>query len=145
MLRFHTNIFVMPSDCGSGPVVKLRGYELATLIGGAGGPPIFANHHVVTFEAAQARLLTIPRMDVEPDGYFLAAGGESEGNRWQVDGHLYELGGGLHRVELSGSCPTDVFDQLLHSIGWPESKLVFELVREGVTLVEADFRAWARE
>jgi len=32
------------------------------------------------------------------------------------------------------------FDELLHSLGWPETPLVFQLVREAVLLDETEFR-----
>lgn len=83
-------------------------------------------------------------MDTEPDGYFLIAGGESEGQRWVVNGQLFELGERLHRVELNGACPKETFDALLRCFGWPETELVFELVREGVTLDEASFHERAQ-
>ena len=98
---------------------------------------------LVTFDEAQARLMQLPRMDTEPDGYFLIAGGESEGQRWVVNGQLFESADRLHRVELHGNCPKPVFDELLRCFGWPNAEIAFELVREGVTLDEASFRTWA--
>ena len=96
----------------------------------------------VTFEEAQARLTQIPRMDTEPDGFFLIAG-VSEGQRWVLNGQLFEFGERLHRVELRGACPPRIFDDLLGCFGWPEVEVVFELAREGATLDEASFRNWA--
>ena len=61
-------------------------------------------------------------------------------NRWQVDGHLFDFDDRLHRVELHGHCPAAAFDDLLRCVGWPIQPLVFEMVREGVTLDEAGFR-----
>ncbi len=142
---FHVNLYREPTQHRPAPQIQLRGIQLTPLRGIAEAPPVFDHTMTVSFETAQERLLTITRMDVEPDGYFLVAGGEAEGDRWQIDGHLYELGGGLHRVELSGSCPKVVFDELLRCIGWPDAELVFELVREGVTLSETDFREWAEQ
>ena len=144
MLSFHINVFAKPREVSAGSNLTLRGVPVSTLNGGeSGGPPLFSDPLSVTFEDAQARLLKIPRMDVEPDGYFLVAGGEAEGNRWQIDGHLHELGATLHRAEMHGSCPTTVLDALLGCFGWPDRPLAFELVLEGVTVGEVDFRAWA--
>ena len=94
----------------------------------------------VTFDQAQSRLMQLLRMDTEPDGYFLLAGGESEGRRWVVNGQLFESTDCLYRVELHGSCPEETFDKLLRCFGWPDVEFAFEVVREGVTLDEASFR-----
>lgn len=96
-----------------------------------------------TFEQAQSRLMRLPRMDTEPDGYFLVAG-ENEGQRWVVNGQLFESGELLHRVELHGNCPEATFDDLLRCFGWPEVEIAFEMAREGLTLDEATFRRRAR-
>jgi hypothetical protein len=96
----------------------------------------------LTFEEAQSRLIQLPRMDTEPDGYFLVAG-ESDRDRWVVNGQLFESGERLHRVELHGNCPEATFDDLLRCFGWPDVQLSFEVVREGRTLDEAGFRDWA--
>jgi hypothetical protein len=98
----------------------------------------------VTFEEAQSRLMRLPRMDTEPDGYFLIAGGEREGQRWVVNGQLFESGDRLHRVELRGECPEATLDGLLRCFGWPDIELAFELVHEGLTLDQASFRERAK-
>ncbi len=143
MLRFHTNILAPPPTAAPGPEVELRGLRLATLVGLAGGPPIFSRALDVTFEGCQAKLLEVPRLDAEPDGYFLVAG-EEGGERWQVDGHLFELDDALHRAEVHGACPEEVFDAVLASLGWPATPVLFQLVQEGVILREEDFRRWAQ-
>lgn len=94
----------------------------------------------VTFEEAQSRLMQLSRMDTEPDGYFLVAGGEQEGQRWVVNGQLFEHSDRLHRVELHGSCPEETLDNLLRCFGWPNFEIGFEIVRDGVTLDELGFR-----
>lgn len=99
----------------------------------------------VAFDEAQSRLMQLPRMDTEPDGYFLIAGGEAEGERWVVNGQLFESGDRLHRVELHGSCPESMFDDLLHCFGWPEVEIAFEMVREGLMLDDSRFRECARQ
>lgn len=80
-------------------------------------------------------------MDIEPDGYFLVAGGEKEGNRWQIDGHLFEYDDRMHRVEMHGSCSQDTFRQILDCLGTHD--VVFQLVHEGVALKYADFFRFA--
>jgi hypothetical protein len=143
MLRFHTSLFARPDGIMPGPEVALRDQYMKTLRGADCGPPLFKTLLPVTFEAAQEQLLTIPRMDVEPDGYFLVAS-EEGGQRWQIDGQLHELGDRLQRVEMHGTCPENVLDLLLSAFGWPRVELVFELVQEGVTISEKDFRIWSR-
>jgi hypothetical protein len=94
----------------------------------------------VTWEDAATMLERLPRMIFEPDGSFIYSGDEASGCRWQVDGHLFDFAGRLHRVELHGQCPAAAFDALLRCVGWPGQPLSFELVREGITLDETAFR-----
>jgi hypothetical protein len=95
---------------------------------------------VVTWEEVAARLERLPRMIFELDGSFVISGDDPDAGRWQVDGHLFEFAEHLHRVELHGRCPAAAFDDLLRSVGWPAQALVFEMVREGMTLGEDTFR-----
>jgi hypothetical protein len=116
---------------------------------------VFANPReasfAATWEDVSAALEQLPRMIFEPDGSFVVSGdiqraGPSSGpppppaDRWQVDGHLFDFAGRLHRYELHGHCPPAAFDDLLRCVGWPETPLVFETVRDGLTLDEAAFR-----
>jgi hypothetical protein len=112
MLEFHVNLFAAPRD---------RSFDC-------------------TWEEAAERLELLPRMIFEPDGSFVISGADETGRRWQVDGHLFDFAGRLHRVELRGQCPLADFDQLLGCIGWPAQRLEIELVREGVTVSEEVFR-----
>ena len=84
-------------------------------------------------------LVRLPRMVFEPDGSFVVSG-DVEGRRWQVDGHLFDFAGRLHRMELHGACPPHAFDALLQCVGWPEETVLFEMVREGETVEEGEFR-----
>jgi hypothetical protein len=95
--------------------------------------------YLCTWEDAAANLERLPRMIFEPDGSFVVSGNDTIG-RWQVDGHLFDFAGRLQRLELHGSCPRAAFDELLACVGWPAQPLVFELVREGVTIDEQEFR-----
>ena len=134
---FHANIFARPSHAADGEPVELRTLQLPTL-----RAQPFSAYFPVTFEQAIAALAQLPRLDAEPDGFFVIAG-ESDGQRWQVDGHLYDFHVRLHRVELHGQCPPAAFDAILACLGWPRTPLAFELVMEGVALDESAFRAWA--
>ena len=107
-----------------------------------------------TWEDAAAMLERLPRMIFELDGSFVLSGERAAASRvvpdpghsttrWQVDGHLFDFAGRLHRMELRGHCPPAALDELLTCVGWPAQQLSFEMVREGVTLDEADFRRHA--
>lgn len=140
MFNFRTNLYARPESLVAGDTIKLRDMEIATLRG-SGPQTIFNAYLPLTFEAALDKLQQLPRMDAEPDGFFVHSG-EAEGARWQVDGHLYDFNNRLHRVELSGSCPQEQFEQLL-AIFANETEVVFELIREAAVLDEANFRKWA--
>lgn len=113
--------------------------EFATLAGTGGGPPQFDNPLPAAFDEVQQRLMQIPRMDIEPDGYFLVAGGEREGARWQIDGHLFEYNTAMYRVEMHGSCHPETLGELLACFS--AADVVFQLVHEGVTL---DYEAFLK-
>jgi len=100
---------------------------------------VFAHPFRCTWDEAAAALDSLPRMILEPDGSWIWSGGEAH-RRWQIDGHLYDFEDRLHRVELHGTCPPEMFDKLLRCIGWPVTQLSFELVREGRQLGESGFR-----
>jgi hypothetical protein len=137
LYRFHANVFARPDAAQPGVPVTLRDLELATVC------TRFDAFLPLTFERACEALARLPRIDVEPDGFFVHSG-ELQDGRWQVDGHLYDFGERLHRVELHGECPAEAFDAILRCLGWPAVPLAFELVREGVALEEAAFRRWAQ-
>jgi hypothetical protein len=113
--RFHVNIFADPKEAS------------------------FA----VTWEAAAAALEKLPRMIFEPDGSFVVSGDDESGRRWQVDGHLFDFADRLQRCELHGHCPAQALDALLNCVGWPEQRLIFETVLEGLRLDEQAFRKHA--
>jgi REP element-mobilizing transposase RayT len=142
MLELHANVYALPPVAIVGPEVTLRGQSLSTLRSEAGGPPSFLATLPVTFEEMQAALLELPRSDCEPDGYFLVTGHE-DGAFWRLNGHMHEYEGQMHRVELHGECSTATLDYVLRTMGWPDAELVFELVKEGVTLREEEFRKYA--
>jgi hypothetical protein len=142
MLELHANVYALPYCTCDGPLVLLRGLNLPTLRSEASGPPAFLATLPVAFEEMQAALLELPRSDCEPDGFFLITGHEDD-KFWRLNGHMHEYEGQMHRVELNGECPAATFDDVLRTMGWPAAELVFELVKEGVTLREKEFRAWA--
>ncbi len=110
-----------------------------------------------TWEDAATLLERLPRMILELDGSFVISGEHQRAQRagpssapsdnptrWQVDGHLFDFAGRLHRLELHGECPPAIFDELLRCVGWPHQPLVFEMVREGITVNEQEFRRHAQ-
>lgn len=142
LFRFHVNLHAIPDDLERSSPVPLRGLNLPTLRTADGHPPAFTAFLPLTFEQALDALTQIPRLDAEPDGFFVVAGDHGAA-RWQVDGHLFDFDDRLHRVELHGDCPAETFDAILTCLGWPHTPLAFELVREGVALDEPAFRGWA--
>ncbi|TWU29294.1 hypothetical protein [Bythopirellula polymerisocia] len=100
---------------------------------------LFGDPFTCTWEECAAALEGLPRMIFEPDGSWIWSGGVGN-ERWQIDGHLFDFAGVLHRVELHGACPTEEFDRLLACFDWPNLELNYEMVREGVQLTETEFR-----
>jgi hypothetical protein len=94
----------------------------------------------ISFDAALAALESLPRLFVEPDGSFVWTGTGPNGQPWQVDGNLIDRGECLAYVELKGSCPTEQFDALLRTLGWPAARLLFQLTQQGIFLDEPAFR-----
>jgi hypothetical protein len=136
-LRFHANLFALPPQAAPGPTMPLRGLALPTL-----PAQTFDAYFPVAFEQAYEALAKLPRIDIEPDGFFVISGDAGDG-RWQLDGHLFDFNDRLHRVELHGDCPPLTLDAILGALGWPQTRLAFELVMEGVALDEPNFRRFA--
>jgi len=103
---------------------------------------VFGQPFTCTWEQAAESLEALPRMIFEPDGSWIWSGG-TQADRWQIDGHLFDFEDRLHRVELRGGCSEEAFDQLLTCFDWPQTKLAFQQVREGLTLDEKEFRLTA--
>jgi len=94
------------------------------------------------FDDALERLAALERLYVEPDGALLWTSPQ-EGLRWQVDGNLFERDGRVLLVDLKGTCPPAEFDRLLAAFGWPDQRVMMEVVQAGVFLDEAEFRRHA--
>lgn len=94
-----------------------------------------------TFEEVADALGSLPRLFVEPDGSFVwVSSGEPA---WQLDGVLYDGTERLWYVDLKGRCPEAEFDRLLAALGWPETPLCFQLVRQAIWFEELAFRRHA--
>jgi hypothetical protein len=138
------------------------------MIGGRGVSTLAVPHEAlsqpfgIAFEEVVNRLNGLERMFSEPDGSFVWTSPAGSGRvsprlasrlgetrlrddppAWQVDGNLFDRGGRLLFVDLKGTCPAEEFDRLLAAFGWPETPVVFQLVREAAFLDELEFRRWA--
>jgi hypothetical protein len=136
LYHFHVNLFALPVNIAANDAIKLRGVAVTPI------DATFSAFLPVSFEQALDALKRLPRLDAEPDGFFVISGDE-RGVRWQVDGHLFDFNDRLHRIELHGQCPPAAFDDLLRCFGWSAQPLAFELVQEGVAMDETAFRQWA--
>lgn len=136
MYRFHLAIHARPdrgdigpdasSAQGNGSALKILPSQLSQPFG-------------VSFEQVLDALQRLPRMFVEPDGSFVWVSPDPALS-WQVDGQLFDRQDRLLYVELKGTCPRVDFDRLLGALGWPETALIFQLVRQAKFLDEAAFR-----
>jgi hypothetical protein len=139
MYRFNISVHARPVEALVGPEIDLGRIVLPTLT-----IPHEALSHPfgISFEAAIERLSGLERLFSEPDGSFFW-GSPNDGPRWQLDGSLFDRNGRLLFVDLRGTCPAADFDLLLKVLGWPETPLAFQLVREALFLAESEFRRWA--
>jgi hypothetical protein len=107
-----------------------------------------AGGFALSFEDAAAALESLDRLFLEPDGSFVWTGESDDdaypasGHRWQLDGELYDRDGRLAYVVVKGSVPREQLEELWRALGWPNARLTFQLVREGITLDESQFRQW---
>jgi len=140
MVSFFITIHAQPPVTEAGPEVTLRGRTHSTL---AVSPETLSTTTFEgSFETVMARLASLERMFCEPDGSFVWVSPQGE-PAWQLDGNLYDLHQRLLFVDLKGSCPVGPFDQFLNTLGWPATRLLFQLTREAVFLSEAEFRRYA--
>jgi hypothetical protein len=138
--KFHTTIHALPADLALGTSENLAGAAYSTL---AVSPEMLgATTFSCSFEQAMALLGRLERMYCEPDGSFVWVSSQ-QAPLWQVDGNLYDRAERLLFVDVKGSCPPEEFDRLLSCFGWPEKPVMFQLVREAVSLDEQEFRRWA--
>ncbi len=140
MYAFFVTVHARPPGVVAGPTVSLRHGEVPTL--DVPRDALSSMPMGLSFEEAAARLGKLERMFCEPDGslVWVSPGAEPA---WQVDGNLFDRQGRLLFVDLKGTCPAEAFDQLLTALGWPQTKLVFQLTREAIFLDEEPFRRYA--
>jgi hypothetical protein len=140
-LRFFVTVHARPAEARAGQAVPLAGRSVTPLVV---PPEALGTPWALSFEQAYANLQRIERLFAEPDGSFFWGSARDE-PAWQVEGALFDRQGRLLCVDLKGTCPESVLDRLLAALGWPETPLMFQLMREGLYLDEADFRRYARE
>ncbi len=137
--QFDVSLHVRPASVARGNTVQLGAQSVETL-----SLPTTAalGSFEISFEEACDALAALPRMFVEPDGAIVWTG-EDETGRWQLDGNLYDRAGRLLYATLAGVCPATEFDRLLATLGWPVTRIAFQLRRDGIWLDESVFRVWA--
>jgi hypothetical protein len=141
MYTFHATIHAKPPDVTEGPSFSHLGTQYGSIV--VASEALATTTFGCSFEQAQTSLTQLNRMYCEPDGSFVWVSSQNEDPRWQVDGNLYDRAERLLFVDVKGSCPAEAFDQLLNSLGWPETAVVFQLAHEAVLLDEPEFRRWA--
>jgi hypothetical protein len=140
MYSFYITVHALPADASAGPNVELVGRKVRTLQ--IAPATLSTTTFGCNFEAAQERLAELERMFIEADGSFVWVSPHGD-PAWQVDGNLYDRNEQLLFVDIKGTCPAEQFDRLLTALGWPGTRLMFQLTREAVFLDESEFRRWA--
>ncbi len=140
MYSFFVTVHARPNDTTSSEPIELAGQTYQALR--VSGDQLSTSTFGCTFEVARDRLGKLERMFCEPDGSFVWVSRQGE-PAWQIDGNLYDRGEQLLFVDLKGTCPAEEFDRLLKALGWPETRLLFQLTREAIFLDEAEFRRYA--
>lgn len=136
---FYTTIHSRPGDIHSNGTRSLRELDVTTLGVPSGELGLGFDR---TFEEVGHALNRFNRLYFEPDGSFVWASSADEA-KWQLDGVLFDREGRVLYLDLKGSCPPETFDRLLTVLGWPSTRVMFQLQREAVFLDEAEFRRYA--
>lgn len=136
MYQMYVTLHARDHQVAPGTEIELAGTSLRTLVV---PPSALGTPFETSFEAVEQELKRFPRMFFEPDGSFVWVSSASE-PAWQLDGVVYDRDGRLLYVDLKGKCPTSEFDRLLRAVGWPDTQVMFQLVRQAVFLDEEEFR-----
>jgi len=139
--QFHVSVHAQLLDASAGEGTIIRGVAAHPLKLSSPSLPIPLG---ISFEEASERLEQLPRMFLEPDGSFVWVS-SSQDDQWQVDGVLYDRDGHLMFVDLKGTCPELVWNELLLAIGSDRTPLMFQLVREALFLDDTEFRKVSRK
>jgi hypothetical protein len=140
MYEFQVSIHALPDDCMRGQPVELPGGRFTPL---ALAPERLGSITLPrTFEEVAADLARLERLFIEPDGSFVWVSSRQDAP-WQVDGMIYDHQDRVRFVDLKGVCPADQFDRLLTVLGWPQTRLMFQLTHQAILLDESEFRRYA--
>ena len=138
--QFHAVLHALPPQAGAlGETITMDGTDFTAL---KVIEQMTQTPFAVTFEQVSERWSKLPRMFLEPDGWFLYTG-QVAGRDWQVEGQMTDCAERLLFVQLKGHCPAEALDNLLSACGWPETPVMFQLVRQAVFLDESTFRTQA--
>lgn len=136
MNEFHVVLEASPEDIPtSSNFIELCGNTVPTLLIPQQGETRFQR----SFEEVAEEVSALPRMYFELDGSFVWVV-ETQGQRYQLDGSLYDDGVKLLNVDLKGICDEETLETFLRCLGWPNQEIVFQLVQRGVYLTEESFR-----
>lgn len=136
---FQATIHPRPDVVAAGPAWTLGSATFPTL---AVIPNQLGRGFERSFEETGEALAQLPRMFFEPDGSFVWVTEENHDRR-QVDGVLLDRDGRLMYVDVVGRCAPGELDSLLTTVGWPATRVMFQLRREAIFLDEAEFRRYA--
>jgi hypothetical protein len=140
MYEFFITVHAQPPGVTAGPSIELQGRTVGTLH--VDRDTLSTTTMNASFESARTNLEQLPRMFCEADGSFVWASPQGA-PPWQVDGNLYDRNERLLFVDAKGTCPADELDRFLTALGWPGTRLMFQLTREAVFLDETEFRRYA--
>ena len=120
--EFHVRIYASPCTVQAGKEISVDSVVCPTLLFDQ-RDSIFA----VTFDEVFEALATRHRLHLELDGAFLWVEDTADPG-WKVMGNFYDCGPALQYVEMKGTFSPRAADELFRALGWPETKLLFELV-----------------
>jgi hypothetical protein len=140
MKPFQVAIHARPAEIAAGGAVTVGTATFPVL---AVPPERQAELLPVTFEDAYARLEALPNLYIELDGSFVWVSLAGSDPSWQLDGHLWDRQGRLFALDLKGVCPDSVMNDVLATLGWPTTSLMFRLIEHAVFIDEATFRKYA--
>lgn len=133
MMEFHCVVQVAPSELPPKQTCTIGEKDVQGFL-----LPKLKTRFSKSFEAVSSDFNKLPRFFFEPDGSFVWV--TEKERRYQLDGSLYDDGDLLLNVELKGCCDTEILDQFLTCLGWPEKKLIFQFVQQGIYVDEEEFR-----
>ncbi len=92
-----------------------------------------------SYECLAKRLSAVPRLFIEPDGSFVWVASADPAR--SISGQITDDGQQVVALELRGRCQWEEMTLILRELGWPEAKLVFQLLPWAVLVKTACFRA----